>query len=570
MDRLRLLIEAYLDGELEGSLRRRVRQRLRRDPKAAAYYKQLRRMRASLRQLPTVAVPSELAQKLSPKEPLPADGADPTWHEDIVSGYLDGEISATERSRVERTWLIDPASREQLADFERASRLLRALPTEVAPPSAISFVLERVAADRAPDFLPRPALVESQTATRKPLGGLWVRASVLLAASILLAVGVWQVSQVGHRPALELARGPELSQSRPAALDERVAGPTGLEAERPGDKKTGALPREAKAEFSREETAAGLPPPLPTFARDAPTPSPPTLMKAKPAPPSAAPPLLSLAQLSALKPGDVVLLDQQQILLVCLDTDALYDRLRVVLARQRVPPLEVDVSSDKDTAKKERDRDGIYVIEVSTTGRQLTDVLQGLNLAERQKPLVAGVAISSPEPRLVADLRTLQGARATPDGQVLGQAGQAQQCLAYRMPRGIETRQRAAGQLLADAPQQQLQERLWAQTAPTPARNENQLPAPVARPSKSQEKKPAAPNAPAPAEPRSDRLYSQAENARQRRLDEVLRQKRNAGSSQGKAKEVGTVHVLLVLEPTDANPAKVDRQGTPAAPPPTR
>src|SRR5262245_51346713 len=105
------------------------------------------------------------------------------FSEEILSAYLDGELSPDERARVERRLERDPRAREQVEDFRRLSQLFAGLPRTELPASFASEVLQL--AERRmliPDGAAGPA---RQRASRWLLGAV---ASMAAAAALLLIV----------------------------------------------------------------------------------------------------------------------------------------------------------------------------------------------------------------------------------------------------------------------------------------------------------------------------------------------------------------------------------------------
>ncbi|OYW20699.1 MAG: hypothetical protein B7Z55_06880, partial [Planctomycetales bacterium 12-60-4] len=53
--------------------------------------------------------------------------------DELLSAYLDGEVSDAERALVEQRLAHDPVARESLREFREISQLMRTLPREPAP-----------------------------------------------------------------------------------------------------------------------------------------------------------------------------------------------------------------------------------------------------------------------------------------------------------------------------------------------------------------------------------------------------------------------------------------------------
>src|SRR5687768_9872166 len=54
----------------------------------------------------------------------------PDWDNELLSGYLDDELSADERARVEARLAADPAARRLFEELRAASQAVQALPNE--------------------------------------------------------------------------------------------------------------------------------------------------------------------------------------------------------------------------------------------------------------------------------------------------------------------------------------------------------------------------------------------------------------------------------------------------------
>jgi hypothetical protein len=105
------------------------------------------------------------------------------FSEEILSAYLDGEISPDERARVERRLERDPRAREQVEDFRRLSQIFAGLPRTELPASFAGEVLQL--AERRmliPEGSVRPA---RGRASRWVLGAA---ASMAAAAALLLII----------------------------------------------------------------------------------------------------------------------------------------------------------------------------------------------------------------------------------------------------------------------------------------------------------------------------------------------------------------------------------------------
>jgi hypothetical protein len=110
--------------------------------------------------------------------------------EELLSAYIDGELSAAERASVEQWLTDDVAARELLDELSEASGLVRSLPRHAAPPDLRDAVLARL---RAPQAARPPAAVPPRPNWRRRT--TWVAVS---AAGLLLAFVLYQ-----HRPSAD-------------------------------------------------------------------------------------------------------------------------------------------------------------------------------------------------------------------------------------------------------------------------------------------------------------------------------------------------------------------------------
>jgi hypothetical protein len=66
------------------------------------------------------------------------------FHDELLSAYLDGELSGEERARVEERLAVDPVARQTLADLRSVSQAMRGLPRERVGEDLRSVILARV------------------------------------------------------------------------------------------------------------------------------------------------------------------------------------------------------------------------------------------------------------------------------------------------------------------------------------------------------------------------------------------------------------------------------------------
>ncbi|MCG6156872.1 anti-sigma factor family protein [Rubinisphaera margarita] len=66
------------------------------------------------------------------------------FHEELISAYLDDEVSPEERASIRQQIDSDPAAERMLADFQEMGNLLRSLPSEKAPSGMVAAVHQQI------------------------------------------------------------------------------------------------------------------------------------------------------------------------------------------------------------------------------------------------------------------------------------------------------------------------------------------------------------------------------------------------------------------------------------------
>jgi anti-sigma factor RsiW len=108
---------------------------------------------------------------------------DPGMSDEMISAYLDGELSSDERQAVERAMQQDAACR-QLYDQLRALReSLQGLPRHELEPEFAARVLQRIAEIR-PDHAPQPAPVPAPRGFRRGL--VWAAVAIAAGVAVML------------------------------------------------------------------------------------------------------------------------------------------------------------------------------------------------------------------------------------------------------------------------------------------------------------------------------------------------------------------------------------------------
>jgi hypothetical protein len=111
-------------------------------------------------------------------------------NDELLSAYLDRELSPDERAAMDRMLERSPAARARLEELQSTSRFLRGLQTHTPGPDFADSVVERLRSES----LLRPAPVEP---VRPPRRLSW-RVSGSLAAAAAILIAVWTV-QIGIR-----------------------------------------------------------------------------------------------------------------------------------------------------------------------------------------------------------------------------------------------------------------------------------------------------------------------------------------------------------------------------------
>ena len=112
------------------------------------------------------------------------------WNEDLLSAYVDGEVTDDERALVEAHLAESPSTRALLAEIEAARDAVRALPMRDAPPEFWARILDGTGLDADAVIADAPAPVvslESRRASRLPR---WVAVAGGAAAAAVIAAVV--------------------------------------------------------------------------------------------------------------------------------------------------------------------------------------------------------------------------------------------------------------------------------------------------------------------------------------------------------------------------------------------
>jgi hypothetical protein len=125
---------------------------------------------------------------------------------ELISAYLDGELSAAEREEFERQLAASPEAQRELAELRTLSGLLQGLPQQSAPPEFRSRVMQAaergmLLAEAAPAAIPFATEVADRGQAKK--ANWWPAASAILAAAAALLLMVQFLGQprVGNQVA---------------------------------------------------------------------------------------------------------------------------------------------------------------------------------------------------------------------------------------------------------------------------------------------------------------------------------------------------------------------------------
>jgi len=112
------------------------------------------------------------------------------WNEDLLSAYVDGEVTDEQRALVEARLAESSSTRALLAEIEAARDAVRALPMRDAPPEFWARILDGTGLDADAVIADAPAPVvslESRRASRLPR---WVAVAGGAAAAAVIAAVV--------------------------------------------------------------------------------------------------------------------------------------------------------------------------------------------------------------------------------------------------------------------------------------------------------------------------------------------------------------------------------------------
>ncbi len=112
------------------------------------------------------------------------------WNEDLLSAYVDGEVTDEERALVEAHLAESSSTRALLAEIEAARDAVRALPMRDAPPEFWARILDGTGLDADDVIADAPAPVVSLESRRESRLPRWVAVAGGAAAAAVIAAVV--------------------------------------------------------------------------------------------------------------------------------------------------------------------------------------------------------------------------------------------------------------------------------------------------------------------------------------------------------------------------------------------
>jgi anti-sigma factor RsiW len=146
------MISAYLDGEGSSEERRQVECWLQNDATVQQLYSRLLALRQGIQTMPTpvsnaAAVERTIEQvfaRLDAEQPVRQTQTVPFNQAELLSAYLDGEVTPAERHQVERWLRQDPALQRLYAQMQRLQHAVHTLPVPAAKSASADAVANRV------------------------------------------------------------------------------------------------------------------------------------------------------------------------------------------------------------------------------------------------------------------------------------------------------------------------------------------------------------------------------------------------------------------------------------------
>lgn len=196
------LLSAYLDGEVSPEERARIAQRLASDPACASHLEALQALQEALRDLPRYRLATAVEERilreierLAVESPRPAPGQE--IEAELLSAYLDGEVSDQEREWVERVLADSAPYRSQLEALRTLDAELRGLPVFQLDDGFAGRVLRRIEIESETaepmEVSPAPQVQPAKAADAPARRSAWrgfVWAAAVVAAAVVLMVNL--------------------------------------------------------------------------------------------------------------------------------------------------------------------------------------------------------------------------------------------------------------------------------------------------------------------------------------------------------------------------------------------
>ena len=185
--------------------------------------------------------------------------------DELLSAYLDGELSDRERTRLEGRLAADPALRAELEALRHTVALVRDLPSVPVPRN---FILpQTMAARRRPARPPRPRRAWAAPLLTAATAVVSLAFVVVLAGELLLPISGQITSAPAAEPALE-AEAPQVALAPSPVREEAVVETVEVEAEVVAEEVEKAAPTTAVAEAPAAEAPMEAAPEAPPEAED--------------------------------------------------------------------------------------------------------------------------------------------------------------------------------------------------------------------------------------------------------------------------------------------------------------
>jgi len=211
-----------------------------------------------------------------------------------LSAYLDGELSATERMKVQLHLNVCQACHDEMAALKRAAGAVSRLPDVQAPASLAPAVMQEIA---------HPSAKNSTSRVKPVTGGsvLWMAGGLLAAATVTLAVLFFARNDQGDHKEQQLGAAPKSEDTTAKDQAQKQSVPEKSTESRIEAKSKAQDPKKEAPEFKPAAPALGPAPTLPAEPGGIPEALPP-----KPAPKIMAEPQADTARTEppAAKPDD--------------------------------------------------------------------------------------------------------------------------------------------------------------------------------------------------------------------------------------------------------------------------